>query len=332
MPIYTRTGDQGQTGLLGGSRVSKTSARVEAYGSVDEADAAIGFAKTQVSPSTRKALDAIQQRLIQLAGELAADERGATSLSQPIGRDDVTGLERLIDDCMAEVGPQHTFVVPGDDAASAALHQARAVMRRAERRVLAAAVDEPVRSEVAEYINRLSDALHALALVEARRAEVAAVEKIIRRAVEEMTYTKNRQGVDMKNYDLGVVKKAAEAAEAKGLEMGVPIVFAAVDDGGNIMLVHRQDDSLLASIDLAINKAFTAVAMRQSTAALTSEATAGGTLPGLENSNGGRLVVFGGGVPVMVDGQIVGGIGVSGGTVAQDEIIVDYAFQVLKEG
>ncbi|MGB4271410.1 MAG: cob(I)yrinic acid a,c-diamide adenosyltransferase, partial [Propionicimonas sp.] len=135
--VYTRTGDSGQTGLFGGSRVPKQSRAVEAYGTVDEANAAIGAAKAaQVASDIRDDLHGIQQRLFVVAAELASDAKGRDILDNKVGQADIEALEHLIDRCLAFTGPQRQFVVPGRDAASASLHQARTVVRRAERRML----------------------------------------------------------------------------------------------------------------------------------------------------------------------------------------------------
>ncbi len=123
----------------------------------------------------------------------------------------------------------------------------------------------------------------------------------------------------------------AAAAEAKATELGVPIVFAGVDAGGNLMLLHRMSDSLLGSIDIAIGKAFTSAAFKLPTSALKDASTPSGELHGIQNSNDGRVVVFGGGLPVFVDGRIAGGIGVSGGTVDEDVCIVTHAISAVQE-
>jgi uncharacterized protein GlcG (DUF336 family) len=126
-------------------------------------------------------------------------------------------------------------------------------------------------------------------------------------------------------FDLSACKAMAEAAEARAGELGVPIVFAAVDAGGNLLLLHRMADSLLGSIDIAVNKAFTSAAFKLPTSALAEASTPSGELHGIQNSNAGRVVVFGGGLPVFTDGRIAGGIGVSGGTVAEDVDIATFA-------
>jgi len=323
--IYTRTGDQGATGLFGGTRVPKQAARVEAYGTVDEANAAIGAAKLALTPDYRGILHHIQDRLFTLAAELASDERGAAILAGRIAQTDVEDLEHIIDGCLDLTGPATHFVIPGADPASAGLHQARTITRRAERAVLRLGETEPVRGEIIRYLNRLSDTLYAIARVFQDRATLEDIERIVRRAVAKAAGKGPAMPDQESVFNLATAKALAVAAEAKAAELGVPIVFAAVDAGGNLILVHRMDDSLLVSIDVAINKAFTSAAIRLPTAALHDDVTPPGPLYGIDKSNGGRIIVFGGGLPVSAGGRHQGGIGVSGGTAEEDVIIVTYA-------
>ena len=123
----------------------------------------------------------------------------------------------------------------------------------------------------------------------------------------------------------------AAAAQERAAELGVPCVFAGVDAGGNLVLLERMAGSLLGSLALAQCKAFTAAAFKRPTADLGDASGPGGELHGIQNSNGGRVVVFGGGLPVLVDGELVGGIGVSGGTVDQDVSIVTHALAAARK-
>lgn len=327
--IYTRTGDTGLTGLFGGSRVPKQDPEVEAYGTVDEANTAIGEAKAIArDESVRATLHGIQLRLFVLAAELASDAKGRAILDNTISDADISDLESLIDMCLAVTGPQREFVVPGRDVPSAALHRARTVTRRAERRVLTMAETVPVRPEVIRYLNRLSDTLYALARLTEHQHDVAMVEQVVRRAVTKALVDEpTNQGPT--RFDLATLKLMAEAAEAKATELGVPVVFAGVDAGGNLMLLHRMADSLLGSIDIAMSKAFTSAAFKLPTAALKEASAPTGELHGIQGSNGGRVVVFGGGLPVFVDGHLAGGIGVSGGTVDEDVLIVSHALSAV---
>lgn len=335
--VYTRTGDKGDTGLFGGSRVPKQSLRVEAYGTVDEANAALGAAKAMLPAGQwRRRVHDVQQRLFVLAAELASDPEGAAILANKINTSDITGLEHLIDDCLAVTGPQREFVVPGRDDRSGAFHQARTVVRRAERRVLTLAETEPVRPELIKYLNRLSDAVYSLArLAETWRDEE--IERIVRDAVAKVLGTPSKQvepdreeraaRTPARRFDLAAAKRIAERAEARSAELGVPVVIAAADAGGNLMLLHRIEGALLASIEIAINKAWSAVAFQAPTATLGPLASGDGPLPGLADTNSGRVVLFGGGVPVHVDGELAGAIGISGGTAEQDVDIATCALQ-----
>jgi cob(I)alamin adenosyltransferase len=171
MKLYTKTGDDGTTGLFGGGRVPKASARVEAYGTIDETNAAIGVARTLgPEPGTDAVLAAVQADLFAVGAELACVPGREAKLNMPlVGEADVERLERAIDAADAACPPLRTFVLPGGSPVAAALHLARTIARRAERAVLALD-DAPARREVVVYLNRLSDLLFALA----RRANVAA--------------------------------------------------------------------------------------------------------------------------------------------------------------
>ena len=112
--------------------------------------------------------------------------------------------------------------------------------------------------------------------------------------------------------------KIIEAAKTKAKQIGVPMVIAVADSGGNLLAQQRMDEALLVSIDIARNKAYTAVAVRVSTGDLASVTQSGQSLFGLHNADGGRIVIFGGGIPLKIGDRVVGGIGVSGGSVEED--------------
>ncbi len=163
--IYTRKGDTGETSLFSGERVSKDEPRMEALGAVDELVASIGVAKIEAADADTKArLTKIQSELYLLMSELASSgAEGARAAVVALPADAVGALERAIDALDAELPPLRDFVVPGESRASAALHVARTVCRRAERRVVAAGRAAPVAAEVVTYLNRLSDLLFVMA-------------------------------------------------------------------------------------------------------------------------------------------------------------------------
>ena len=165
MKIYTRTGDDGTTGLFGGGRRSKADPRVEAYGTVDEANAAIGVARaTGLAAEIDSVLAEVQSDLFTLGAELGCVPGQEAKLKMVlIGDADAARLEKAIDAAEVGLAPLKTFVLSGGTPGAAALHLARCVVRRAERLVIATAADSPVRNEPIVYLNRLSDLLFTLA-------------------------------------------------------------------------------------------------------------------------------------------------------------------------
>jgi cob(I)alamin adenosyltransferase len=157
--IYTRTGDDGTTGLGDGSRIAKDSLRVEAYGTVDEANSAIGqvLACAGVPDPIRRCLTEVQHDLFDLGGELCIPGHRAIEARF------VTRLEAELDAINADLPALKEFILPGGGPAAASCHLARTIVRRAERRVLSLAKEEEVGKEVLRYLNRLSDLLFVIA-------------------------------------------------------------------------------------------------------------------------------------------------------------------------
>ena len=162
--IYTRTGDKGRTGLGDGSRVDKDHLRVEAYGTVDEANSAIGviLGGDNVPEAVRNCLTEVQHDLFELGGELCIPGHSA------ITQDFIDRLEHDLDGFNADLPRLKEFILPGGGPAAAACHLARTIARRAERRVFTLSEQEDVRPEVMRYLNRLSDLLFVVARVVAR--------------------------------------------------------------------------------------------------------------------------------------------------------------------
>ncbi len=180
MKIYTRTGDGGETSLLGGRRVPKNSPRVVAYGDVDELNAAIGVAAAQEPREFESTLlTAVQRDLLAIGSTLANPgweraKQGSEKTS--LDRRRVDELESAIDQVVLQLPPLRAFVLPGGTAKGAMLHQARTVCRRAERSVVALREDQDVPHLVLVYLNRLSDLLFVLARLTNHRANVADTE------------------------------------------------------------------------------------------------------------------------------------------------------------
>ena len=164
MKIYTKTGDTGETGLYGGTRVPKDAMRVEACGTVDELNACIGFVRSQIQDREIDAiLHRIQNELFDIGADLATLEAHPKAASLRIPPTLAPELEREIDQFEDQLPPLKKFILPGGSAGGAAVHLARTVCRRAERCVVTLAKGETVNREVLIYLNRLSDLLFVLA-------------------------------------------------------------------------------------------------------------------------------------------------------------------------
>jgi cob(I)alamin adenosyltransferase len=174
--VYTRTGDGGETALVGGRRVAKDAPRIEAYGTIDELNAVIGLARVFNAENLKagrgkkdtdhrwldEVFRRIQNQLFDLGSELATPEDSVYEGMHRVGEAEVTALEKLMDRCQKDLKPLKSFVLPGGGRVGGFLHQARTVCRRAERRVLALARSESVSPWPLRYVNRLSDLLFVL--------------------------------------------------------------------------------------------------------------------------------------------------------------------------
>jgi cob(I)alamin adenosyltransferase len=161
--IYTKGGDKGTTSLGSGKRVPKHDPRVAAYGTVDEANAAIGIARLHAEPELDQMLSRIQNDLFDLGADLCRPEVDGKEAGLRIVEAQVERLEREIDAMNGRLAPLNSFVLPGGSPAAATLHQARTIVRRAEREMTALATQEPVNPAAIRYVNRLSDHLFVAA-------------------------------------------------------------------------------------------------------------------------------------------------------------------------
>lgn len=179
MKIYTRRGDRGETDLFGGERVAKDHLRVEAYGAVDELNSALGICRSKTRhDDLREMLQQLQGRLFELGSYLAtpdARHREKSGMTEP-GAADVEQIEGWIDGLEKDLEPLRRFILPGGCEAAAALHLARTVCRRAERRAVELHREDPLAGPSLRLLNRLSDLLFTLARVENRRAGVPDLE------------------------------------------------------------------------------------------------------------------------------------------------------------
>ncbi len=272
-------------------------------GTLDELICQLAVAK-QHAVSVAPIIEQLQADVQAASDELAGGRRY-------IDRSRVEQLEHAIDAIAEDTDSLETDVT-AHTSAGAALDVARAVARRAERCAVAASQTGGFTREMLAWFNRLSDMLYALA-------------QLCNRSITGMNsapITLTAGAVD------GFCDKAlalCQAVRQYAAEQGVRVVTAVCDAGGVPVAMLRADDAFIASVDIAMNKAFTSVSLKMSTDELSRLAQPGGSLYGIQFTNNNRIVIFGGGVPLMADGAIVGGFGVSGGTAEQDTALGQYA-------
>lgn len=324
MGIYTKTGDKGQTSLFDGTRIEKYSDRVNTYGTIDELNSFISLAqKTAQMDETKEILNRIQHKLFILSGEVATvNVEKLYKKSNIINEDDIMELEKIIDYYGERLPKVDSFVLPGKTLSGAQLHVARTVCRRAERQLIQLAGSETLREELVKYLNRLSDCLYILARAEDDKAyQKELVEKIIEKYQKAVGNPEKEDYYNLFSYAKELIKKATEKAE----EIQVPVTIAIVDNSARLISLYRMEDALLVSLELAPKKAYTAVAMRDETKNLKNVSQPGSSLYQIETNSAGDIVTFAGGIPLYNDGKCIGGIGVSGGTVEEDQTIANYA-------
>jgi ATP:cob(I)alamin adenosyltransferase len=328
--VYTRTGDGGETSLGNRERVSKDSPRVELYGVIDEANAALGLARSVLGELARdSSLDApreiaaavseLQDDMTRLMSRISLSDQAAPFVS-------ASELERRIELVRAKAPMPNAFVSPGGSQSGAALHLARASFRRAERRAVALARAEGLDAELLKTINRISDYAFALSVWADQEERVARLTKMAAdvmgrendgpapagRAPGGKAPDPARRG----DVTLAEARELIAAMEWKAAELGVPMVMAVCDSRGALVAFAREEEALPASVGLAAKKAFTAAQLRRPTSELAGATQPGASLWGVQGDP--DFVVFGGGYPLTSGGRCVGAVGASGGSTDED--------------
>jgi len=331
MNIFTKRGDAGLTSLYGGTEVSKDDLRVWCYGTVDEASSALAIAHASLEFDDLKSIiREIQKSLFSVNAELASDETQRQKEGPRVTDQDVGRLEGIITNYTEEFGKVTSFSLPGETPVSSTIHLARTIVRRAERHVVSLSREDYVSPSLLKYLNRLSDTLYVLAKIEVYRNFIKQVAAKLKKLQDRSSDMANEGTI----FNMELCDKLRNAALSESLSMGVPVSLSIADDGGNQVYFCRFPGALLVSVGIAQNKSYTAVAVKQPTGNLYEAALSGGSLHGI-NTADPRLVVFGGGFPLFIDGELVGGIGISGGSVEEDEqigrrVIAEFEKQFLK--
>jgi ATP:cob(I)alamin adenosyltransferase len=255
---------------------------------------------------------AIQGELIDLMSVLATPP-GVPAPAQAPDAAAVLRLEQRIDAYEKERIATNRFVRPGGSLASAALDLARTIVRRAERRLVALSRAESIEPGIEQYLNRLSDLLYVMARVDEQRE----IERLVVNVVSSSSAAL-RSGMPARPVlDLAACDVLVEAGMRKARAIGVPMVLAVVDGSGVLLQLRRMDNALLVSVELAAHKAQTAAMVRMPTAELARLAQPGAQFFGID-ANIPNLTLVAGGLPLMLDGAILGAVGASGGSAEQD--------------
>lgn len=346
MNIYTKNGDKGTTDLVRTKNVSKSDDRIGLVGTIDELTSHIGVVKTMLTDGeTVRMLEKIQETLITVMAGVA----DPYNREYHINDDKTQLLEEEIDRMEGLFDRPKKFILPGGTRLSAETDVARTVARRAERALASVGVKFGADTGAKKYMNRLADYLYVLARYEdaknSGKAEESHKTEQKNRGESENRMEENRNtsvseaviqevmkrmGIQGK-ITLESAKRLIEKIEKEAARQGKKAVIAVCGPDGNPIAVHVMDGAFLVSFDVAMKKAYTSVAVKMSTKELSVLAQPGQTFYGVDKMDGGKIVIFGGGVPLKVGDTIIGGLGVSGGTGEEDHALAEYGLSVLNE-
>lgn len=345
MSIYTKTGDSGTTKLMKIQNVAKSDDRIQLLGTIDELTSNIGLAKAmETREELINALEHVQRTLMTIMAGVADQ----FNLQYKLQGEEVEHLEKEINRMEAAFPRKKEFVLPGENELSARYDVARTVARRAERCLTVVDRKFDADTGAKKYMNRLADYLYMIArytdylvaqgelVIAGREREAAGINQPIKdgpdmNSEQLVNAVLKRLGFGLDKIDLSAAKKLIEKVEEESLRRGLNAVIAVCNPEGNTIAVHVMDGAFLASFDIAMKKAYTSVAVKMSTKELGKLAMPGETFYGIDKADNGRMVIFGGGVPLLSGDKMIGGLGVSGGTAEQDASLADYGLEALKD-
>ncbi len=298
---YIRQNDDGRASTVTRMNIPKSSPIFRLLGALDECAASLSVAK-QYIPMLTDMIDRVCVDLESVAGEFAGVGRFV----------DTKQVERLTE-AVATLRQELPESTGNTTMGGAQLELARAVARRAETEAVAMAQTGGVTKAMLAWLNRLPQLLEAMALLANASTQTAPV-------------------VSIGQIDGFCDKASLLCARVREVarNMGVRAVTAVCDAGGNPVALQRDDEAFIASVDIAMNKAFTSVSLKLTTEELATLAAPGGSLYGIQHTNGGKIVIFGGGIPLVQNGTIIGGFGVSGGTAEQDTALAHEAQRIFE--
>lgn len=342
--FYTGQGDKGLTALTPAAQVSKADERVAAVGAVEEILSALGLVKVATTcPIFREKIERIQRTLRTLSQGLRDPRSGKYVFSA----EEIDFLESDMDAMLAKIpAEQLANALPGGNEQSARLDVAHTTARRAEREVIAMDRRYAAPATAKIYLNRLCDYLLVAArysdfLAESAPAPAAAPQPVVAPVAPAVSVPGSAMSEKEalvseilarlggpKVLDLNRAKALIAAVEEKAMAEGKRAVIAVTNAEGNPIAVHVMDGAFLVSYDVAVKKAYTAVAVKMSTMELSGLCQPGGTFYGLQNLD--KVITFGGGIPLYADGILVGGLGISGGTGEEDHSLALYGAAVFQ--
>ena len=300
MKLYTRDGDSGRSGTKNRHNIPKNSPVFELIGTLEECAGQLGMARLKMPQALSPVVDELQESLLNLMGEMAGEGRFATA-------ERVARLEGAIDSLMEQPLMQTEAPLKRSEG-GAAMDVARAVARRAERKAVAMSTVGGVTREALAWLNRVSDLMEAVA-------------RLCDRTQPQPPESGRGNCFPTALSGEGFCAAASQlcaAVIAHAREEGLRVVTAVCDAGANLVCLMRDDEAYIASIDVAMGKAYTSASLKMDTEEVGRLTQPGAPFYGLQQTNQGRIVTFGGGIPLVVDGQLVGSLGVSGGTADQD--------------
>ena len=349
MEMFTGSGDRGMTSLKRDKNVSKADDRIQAIGEIEDLITHIGMIKLHADDLSLKAdLEKIQRNLL-ICIEGINDP---SHKDYKISEEEVKILSEKTENLKASYPMTAYEPLPGGCEASLRIDMARSVARRAERWLTSSDKKYGGQPARKQYMNLLGSYLYALArytdYVDSKKPAQPATPvvqpvspapaKPVNEKVPVMELTKEivvqevlKRIQTMDRVTLDIAKKLIEKIEGYATSVGKKAVVAVCGPDGNPVAVHVMDGAFLVSFDVAVKKAYTAVSVKMSTMELGKLVQPGQTFAGLEQIESDKLVFFGGGVPLFVGDNLVGGLGISGGTGEEDDDIAQYALSVFEE-